>query len=215
MGSAIYTSTNFGSTWTSNNLPFQNWQSVAASADGSEFVAVSSSGLLTTTNAGVTWSPQTNAPRIYTSSSPVAVSSNGTELVLGDNGSTYISTNSGGTWVQDTPAPGLSLRAICVSADGSKLAAVSQSGDESGGEGEIYFSQPSFTPILNFTLVSGQPMLSWVVPSTDFILQENSNLVTTNWSTVTNVPGLNLGNLNGSVILSPSNSSGFYRLATH
>jgi hypothetical protein len=52
------------------------------------------------------------------------------------------------------------------------------------------------------------------VPSTDFGLQENLDLATTNWLDLTNTPVLNLTNLHNEVILSPTGSSGFYRLMT-
>jgi hypothetical protein len=37
---AIYTSTDFGSTWVSNAVPVTNWNCVASSADGRKLVAV-------------------------------------------------------------------------------------------------------------------------------------------------------------------------------
>ena len=45
------------------------------------------------------------------------------------------------------------------------------------------------------------------------MLQQNSNLSTTNWSTLTNIPVLNLTNLQYQVNLPSSNGSGFFRLA--
>jgi hypothetical protein len=50
------------------------------------------------------------------------------------------------------------------------------------------------------------------VPSTNFGLQQNLDLSTTNWVTLTNAPVLNLTNLQDEIILSPTNSSGFFRL---
>jgi hypothetical protein len=55
-------------------------------------------------------------------------------------------------------------------------------------------------------------VLSWVVPSTNFVLQHSSNLGS--WTDVTNKPALNLTNLQNEVMLSPKGSSGFYRLKT-
>jgi hypothetical protein len=43
---------------------------------------------------------------------------------------------------------------------------------------------------------------------------ECMDLTTTNWITLTNVPVLNLSNLQHEVILSPTGSSGYYRLVT-
>jgi hypothetical protein len=42
--SSIYTSTNSGVTWQTNNAPNQTWQSVASSADGGKLVAAVGSG---------------------------------------------------------------------------------------------------------------------------------------------------------------------------
>ena len=57
-------------------------------------------------------------------------------------------------------------------------------------------------------------VLSWIVPTTNFVLQQNLDLTTTNWTNVTNAPVLNLTNLQDEVVLSPTNDSGFYRLKT-
>ena len=55
---------------------------------------------------------------------------------------------------------------------------------------------------------------SWIIPSTNFVLEQNLDLTTTNWTPVTNPPALNLSNLQYQVILFPSNNSTFYRLTT-
>lgn len=67
---------------------------------------------------------------------------------------------------------------------------------------------------MNITPTNGNLMLSWTVPSTNFVLQQDLDLTTTNWTDVTNTPTLNLTNLQDEVILSPIGSSGFYRLKT-
>jgi hypothetical protein len=67
---------------------------------------------------------------------------------------------------------------------------------------------------LNLTASNTNLDLAWLVPSANFVLQQNLDLTTTNWVTLTNTPALNLTSLNNDLILSPSNSSAFYRLAT-
>jgi hypothetical protein len=52
--------------------------------------------------------------------------------------------------------------------------------------------------------------LTWPSPPGGFVLQQNSNLTTTNWLTVTNLPAFTNG-LN-QIILSPSTSNQFFRL---
>ena len=56
--------------------------------------------------------------------------------------------------------------------------------------------------------------LAWTVPSTNFVLQQNSDLATANWVTLTNTPVLNFSNLQDEIVLSPTNGSGFFRLMT-
>jgi len=53
-------------------------------------------------------------------------------------------------------------------------------------------------------------VLSWASPPGGFELQKNSNLTTTNWLTVTNIPTVTNGQ--NQVTLSQSNSSQFFRL---
>jgi hypothetical protein len=54
--------------------------------------------------------------------------------------------------------------------------------------------------------------VSWLVPSTNFVLQQSSDLIS--WAGVKDTPTLNLTNLLEQVILSPTNGNSFYRLAT-
>jgi hypothetical protein len=53
-------------------------------------------------------------------------------------------------------------------------------------------------------------LLSWPSPPGGFVLQQNSDLTTTNWLTVTNTPAIT--NFQNQVILSPATGSQFYRL---
>ena len=204
----IYTSTNSGTLWTeSTNLAAtevgQPCQVVASSADGAKLVAVVwNNGIYTSTNAGASWT-QTIAPSLDWSG--VACSADGTTLVAVSGGSVYVSADSGESWVSnDIPDNNWSYAA--VSADGGQLIAV-------GGTG-IWTAQTTPAPKMNITQAKGNLTLSWIIPSTNFVLQQNSDLTTANWSTVTNTPVLNLTNLQEQVILTSTNSHGFYRLAT-
>ena len=78
---SVYTSTNFGITWTSNHVPAAQWQSVASSADGTKLVAVAIEprGLIySSTNSGATW-VSNNVPNDGWHS--VASSADGNQLV--------------------------------------------------------------------------------------------------------------------------------------
>ena len=133
----IYTSTNFGGTWTLTSAPVDtNWYCIASSADGNKLVAViHGGGIFTSTNSGGTWT-QTSA--ISTNWSCIASSADGTKLVatadgLGaSGGGIFISTNSGLTWTQ-TSAPNTNWVAIASSADGTKLAAIAETSMTIGG----------------------------------------------------------------------------------
>ncbi len=53
-------------------------------------------------------------------------------------------------------------------------------------------------------------LLSWPSPPGNFVLQQNADLTTTNWTTVPNTSAIT--NYPGQVILAPTNGSQFYRL---
>jgi len=55
-------------------------------------------------------------------------------------------------------------------------------------------------------------VLSWIVPSVNFVLQQNSGLGVTNWTDVTTVPTLNYGNLRYQVPVPASAASMLYHL---
>jgi len=115
-----------------------------------------------------------------------------------------ISTNFGTTWSSNTIS-GQILYSVASSADGGKLVA----GTISGG---IYTMQSTVSPKINLTASNNSLVLSWLIPSTNFVPQKSSDLVS--WEDMTNQPLLNLTNLNNELTLSPTNSSGFFRLST-
>jgi hypothetical protein len=91
--------------------------------------------------------------------------------------------------------------------------------DRYGNGGVIYTLQfplppapvlPS--PCLGIKRAGGNLAISWLVPSTRFALQQNSNLTTTNWTDVPTPPTLNFTNLHYEITVPPSPGSHFYRL---
>ena len=250
-GGGIYTSTNSGVDWISNNVPLLPWCAVASSADGTKLVAVAeANGIYTSTNSGKDWINQTNAlphywksvassadgskliagaiasyiPRapvsIYTSHDfgvtwvsnnimsshwlSVASSADGTKLAASDGSQIYTSTNFGATWTSNN-LPIYYYTSIATSADGCKLAVVVTAGG-------IFTSQTTSSPLLNLSLSPPNCSLAWTIPSTNFGLQQSSDLAA--WADVTNSPVLNLTNIQNQVTLCSSNSSSFYRLKT-
>ena len=172
--------------------------SVASSADGSKLVTAGLFALAASMDAGATWI-KTN-----THTQAVASSADGTKLVALDAGRTYVSTNGGVTWTQ-TNAPSLNWRGVASSADGNKLVVVADVGG-------IYVWHSSVAPSLSIKPSNRNVVLSWIVPSLDFVLQENTDLSTTNWTVVTNSPALNLTNVQQQVTLPGSAVHRFYRL---
>jgi len=149
-GQTILNNFGFNFTWTNVTVP--SIYAAASSADGTKLVALafvnSASGILTSTNSGMTWTVQSGAPSALLSS--VASSVDGTRLVAisadynnyGNivSGGIYTSTNSGVTWVDETNAPNMGWTGIASSADGTKLVA---GGYDEDGMGAIYTSTDS------------------------------------------------------------------------
>lgn len=220
---SIYRSTNSGVTWMQITPPPVSWeggsssQVIAASADGTRLVAAFNASfnsigcpIFISTNSGATWAA-TSAPS--NNWKCVASSADGTKLVAvavpysGNIGPIYSSTNSGATWTSNT-VPNQQWTFVACSADGNKLVAVS-------GRyilGLIYTSRITPAPSMSITPSSGNLTLSWLVPSTNFIMQQSLDLG--GWTNMTNLPVLNLTNLQDEVVLSLTGSSGFYRLKT-
>jgi hypothetical protein len=234
----IYTSTNSGTTWLTNNMPANTWESIASSADGTKLAVVAyNDKIYTSTNSGLTWRP-TSAPN--SSWYSIASSADGNRFVATGDGGSYISTNSGSSWTRY----GIVGHGVASSADGGRLIIVgediytstnfgiswastnisgktwySAASSADGGEllaGEngtgVWICQVTPSPRLKITPSFNNLALSWLVPSTNFVLQQSADLAS--WADVTNLPVLNLTNLQNEVMLSPSSSRGFYRLKT-
>jgi hypothetical protein len=121
------------------------------------------------------------------------------------------STNSGRLWsVTNLPWPTNNC-SIVSSADGSRLAAAFLPGYPSGA---VYVR--AVTPTPRLVVLSGSRnslQLSWLVPSTPFVLEVSSDLVA--WSNAAVTPALNYTNLNYEVNLPAPIGPRFYRLASH
>lgn len=235
-GSYLYVSTNGGVTWSSGGSPSGSWTSVAASADGTKMMAAENGGIYTSTNCGATWTAtgapvepwsslacsadgihlissgsatyvSTNFGGAWRLASPqtgkVASSADGTKLVIAGS-SIYTSSDSGLTWTHNL-APG-SWTSVASSADGSELLANNQS---SG----IWIGRTVPSPRLQAAASGGKVALSWIIPSASFVLQQNSDLTTTNWLNLTATPRLELTNLMDQLTLPGSAGNAFFRLS--
>jgi hypothetical protein len=212
----VYVSTNCGATWAPTASP-TNLQctAVASSADGRMLMVggrsfTDAAGMLyTSTNMGNTWI--SNSMSLFDQWYGVASSADGTKLVavaqIYQGAGVFTSTNSGNTWNSNTVPGQPGWLAAASSADGTKLAAVSYNAG-------IWTLQTTPSPTLGITQANGNLALSWLIPSTNFVLQENADLTTTNWCNVTNAPALNLTNLQNQVTLPAPAGNAFFRLAT-
>lgn len=245
--SMIYTSTNGGVTWTSNNIAGPRYASIASSADGNKLAVASLSApeIYLSTNAGLTWITNMVTNGDF---QDIASSADGSHLIAAGSlqiaGPLYTSSDSGTTWVSNNVRT--AWQAVAVSANGDYMAAASwpsafslstngvwatnstpvagqfiasMASSVDGGQwvaalqpGGIYVLQTIRRPQLNLASTSGGFLLSWMVPSTNFVLQQGTDLIS--WGDLTNTPSLNLTSLQYQVMSPLSNGSEFYRLAT-
>jgi hypothetical protein len=210
-GGPICISTNSGATWRVTSAPNQVWYAVASSADGTKLTALSPSArtIYVSTNSGADWK-RTSAPSLYWEA--LASSADGTRLVaVPYQGPIYVSTNSGTTWEAAYGSNTNYWFAVAASADGGRSVALGYDW-KNGRPGLICFSQSIPTPQLHLTTSGAEVMLSWIVPSVGFTLQENSDLATTNWTDVPAAVSVDLTNLQNVVGVSPLKGNRFYRL---
>jgi hypothetical protein len=205
----VFTSTNGGITWKTNviNSVNQSWASAASSADGTKLAAgLGGAGgtIYTSPDGGNTWI--SNSLPNYEWNS-MACSADGSRLIACSEGYKviYTSTNFGLAWISNAVPAGLAWNGVASSADGNNLVAV----DNGGG---IYTLQARPAPQLNIATANGNLAFSWTVPTTNFVLQQASDLSTGAWTTLTNLPVLNLTNLQEQISILPTNGNGFFRL---
>jgi hypothetical protein len=78
---------------------------------------------------------------------------------------------------------------------------------------EIFTLELPPKPVLKATVSGEAILISWIIPSRAFVLQENADPTSTNWTEVGLAPRLNYSNLNYEVTLKRGSAMRFYRLA--
>jgi hypothetical protein len=180
--------------------PSDSWVSLACSADGAKLIASGGATYISTNFGGFWRLASTNAGY-------VASSADGTKLVIAGT-HIYTSSDSGVTWTSNN-APVYGWSSVASSADGSELVAAYDGGSNSG----IWIGRTTPSPLVNMELANSNLMLSWGLPSTNFVLQESFDLTMTNWFTLTNAPSLDPTTMQNQVMLLQSIASqGFFRL---
>jgi hypothetical protein len=200
-----------GATWKRTSAPSSYWNAVASSADGSKLVAaLAGSAIYSSSDAGATWVRTTasSAPTSYWQA--VASSADGTILCALGNES-EISTNSGVSWAPANVPACFWWRGLAASADGSNIVIAG------GGQIATLHAPSPAPPIppspqLAIDRSGAYLGLSWLVPSTPFVLQQSSDLRSADWVAVPTAPGLNLTNLHYQLTLPPTPGNAFYRL---
>jgi hypothetical protein len=240
----IHISNDSGKTWSQTSAPSNRWSSVACSADGTLIVAsadtvfdndFSGDGLIyISTNSGANWTPAGVPTNHWTS---VGCSADGIKLWAASeyqpdedpdypgDGLIYSSTNSGRTWITNDMLGGGVVDQIVTCADGNKLLGIGFRDTYNG-----IFAAPLWVwpysgpwsptnappppPHLEIGLTGGAPTLSWLVPSTGFVLQQKSDVAEPMWTDLPAIPALDFTNVNYTVSILPSFARGasFYRL---
>jgi hypothetical protein len=101
-------------------------------------------------------------------------------VALAPGGLVYSSVDSGATWTTAN-APALDWAALTSSADGSRLVALAHNGDVYTVQLPIVPTRPILpSPRLSISSVGGSLAISWLVPSTHFVPQQNLDLTSQN-----------------------------------
>jgi hypothetical protein len=121
----------------------------------------------------------------------------------------FTSSDSGTTWITNN-VPTTDWTGLAMSADGSFLVA-SAIGYGSTNSG-IYALHIPAQPSLKVCSSGPNLRLSWPLPSAGFVLQQSSQLNSTNWVNVTNAVVAS-GYYNQVTVSPPQNGNAYYRLA--
>jgi hypothetical protein len=172
---------------------------------GPGFIYVSS-------DSGTTWI-RTSAPSNFWSC--VASSGDGAKLMAVGGiccfARVYFSPDFGTSWtILDTPA--YNAQHIVCSADASVAAAVIDSWIVTLHSPPPPPAPPLRMPVLRVIPTGSNVVVSWLIPASSFLLQENSDLSTMKWTDVAADPVLNFTNLHYEVNVSRFAGSHFYRL---
>jgi len=237
MGGPIYYSTNSGLYWNTSSTPNMSWSCLASSADGRRMVGAANGGIYFSTNFGANWTPDNPSPagaevcissdgnwvgitgaNTYISSdggshwmtngfgpASIACSADGTDWIVGGP-QVYISADGGKTWVTNLSAlPPVLTYGVAASADFCQLIATGP------GQG-IWSGRAVPSPQLNIQSQDTNVAVSWLLPSTNFVLQQSVDLSNPSWTEVSANPTLNFTNLNQQVSVPATGSSMFFRL---
>jgi photosystem II stability/assembly factor-like uncharacterized protein len=208
----FYRSTDSGQTWTAlapTNVP--NSLLLEFSADGTKLIGANpGGGIFISTDHGDSWQA-TSAPSLGWGSISCSAEAQTVIAAFGSHdgsnpvtpGPVYFSRDSGTTWTPAALAPA-NWASVACSADGAKLFAA----DSNGG---IYTLQTTPHPVLRIIDAGSNLVLSWIIPSLPFVLQQSSGL-DGGWSDIPATPVPDYTNLEYKVSVPEPTGTAFYRL---
>jgi hypothetical protein len=203
----VHVSTNAGASWQATGAPHdKGWVGVACSADASILAAATIlwDYIYISTNSGADW---TTLSIPNWSQQSVAMSGDGHKLIVSQYWEAiYTSTNFGVTCETEN-IPLWQWTGAVSSADGNKLVAVADSG-------QIYTWQASPNPALEIAKSDVDVVVSWMVPSARFVLQEKSSRTLSQWQDVQTSRTLNYSSLRYETRIPAENDSAYYRLVS-
>jgi hypothetical protein len=195
----------------------------------------------TSADSGATWgwtsdtTPTNIAVEACWRWGPVWVSADGRRLAATGLGGPYptgglpvgpvlVSEDSGASWVMPPgvadPAWGVPGTAdstsqwtgLAMSADGSRLIGVFLDSFSEIFTPGLVVQQAALAPVIEIGVSPGQLVLSWVVPSANYALEQSLDIGAVNWTNVTTAPVLNYSTLREQVTVPASGRQMFYRL---
>jgi hypothetical protein len=213
---STWLSTNTGASWT-RNYSGGTWESVACSADGTWPLAASGSGssgpVQWSSDAGITWRQVTNSDAVGWGGA-LAVSADARRVAIAIDayfgGPIMVSTDVGLSW-KTTDAPVTNWHSLACSADGNRFVAVSGGWPNGGG---IHTARTLAQPVLSIASSGAEILISWIIPSSDFALQQSSDLLSGSWSDVPIAPVPNWSKLRNEVTMRAPAGLAFFRLAS-
>jgi len=194
-GGDIYYSTDYGGSWVPVGFSPRAWTSVCVSGNGGWMGATTGTNLYISNDAGTNWI--TNG----LGGQSIACSADGSSWIVA-GAETYTSTDGGLNWT--TNLPSVSPRTVAVSADGCEICVLAHDG--------IWMGRATSSPKLNLQPKDSNLAFSWMLSSTNFVLQQNPDLGSSNWRVVSNVATLNFTNLQQEVTVPATTNLMFFRL---
>lgn len=203
----IWISTDRGMTWSQTAAPSLYWTALAFSAEGATLFACgfnfsSATGLYSTTDDGASWSKVDMPEKAMRS---LSVSADGRRIAISSR-TVFTSSNAGTNWVTNSIPYPTEAWLTTMSADGGNLVVANP------GSGRVYYSGTIQPPTISLKCEPDATRLSWVIPSTSFALEQNTDPCSSDWLPVTNLPTLNLSNLHYEVTLPAPGDNRFFRL---